>query len=209
MRTVTLSILWATIGFAQTPCEQLQSLKLPNTAITAAESVPAAKDRPAHCRVAAVLTPSSDSHIEMELWMPAEWNGKFEAVGNGGWSGSINRAGLAAALREGYAAASTDTGHKASETPGASFALGHPEKLIDFGYRSNPRDDGTVEGADRGVLRTCRAPLVLECLLQRRPAGVDGGAALSRRFRRDHGRRACCQLDRPRAAVAMGRAGAA
>src|SRR5262249_20239957 len=29
-----------------------------------------------------------------------------------------------------------DTGHKAAETPGASFAFDHPEKLIDFGYRA-------------------------------------------------------------------------
>ncbi|HVW86349.1 MAG TPA: tannase/feruloyl esterase family alpha/beta hydrolase, partial [Bryobacteraceae bacterium] len=92
---------------------------------------------PGYCRVAAVLTPSSDSHIEMELWLPAAgWNGRFEAVGNGGWAGSINLAGMAAALAEGYATASTDTGHKSAETPGASFALGHPEKLIDFGSRA-------------------------------------------------------------------------
>ena len=69
--------------------------------------------------------------------MPAaHWNGKFEAVGNGGWAGSIGFDAMSAALREGYATASTDTGHKSAETPGASFAFGHPEKLIDFGYRA-------------------------------------------------------------------------
>jgi feruloyl esterase len=76
-------------------------------------------------------------HIEMELWLPVSgWNGKFEAVRNGGWAGSINFGGMASALREGYATASTDTGHKSAETPGGSFALGHPEKLIDYGYRA-------------------------------------------------------------------------
>ena len=104
--------------------------------ITAAESV-AAGTAPAHCRVAAVLTPSTDSHIEMEAWLPESgWNGKFQAVGNGGWAGSISFDAMAAALREGYATASTDTGHKSAVTPGASFALDHPEKLIDFGYRA-------------------------------------------------------------------------
>ena len=136
MRAILFSLIVAVAAFAQTPCEQIKSLKLPNTTITTAESVAGVKDRAAHCRVFAVLAPSSDSHIEMELWMPVEWNGKFEAVGNGGWSGSINLAGMAAAMREGYATASTDTGHKQSETPGASFALGHPEKLIDFGHRA-------------------------------------------------------------------------
>jgi feruloyl esterase len=90
------------IMFSQTPCERLGSLSLPNTLITAAETVPAGPFQapgiptpapvtlPAHCRVAAVLTPSSGSHIEMEIWLPtADWNRKFQAVGNGGWAGSI------------------------------------------------------------------------------------------------------------------------
>ena len=122
---------------AQTPCERLKSLPLPNTTVTAAESVAAGSGRPAHCRVAAILAPTSDSHIEMEVWLPSTgWNGKFQAVGNGGWAGSISLPAMAAALQEGYATASTDTGHKSAETPGAKFAFGHPEKLIDFGFRA-------------------------------------------------------------------------
>ena len=93
----------------------------------------AAVDLPAHCRLEAVLTPSADSHIEMELWLPADWNGKFLAVGNGGWAGSINRTAMAAGLKQAYAVASNDTGHKGGS---ASFAMGHPEKLIDFGHRA-------------------------------------------------------------------------
>jgi feruloyl esterase len=91
-------------------------------------------DLPAFCRVEATLTPSSDSDIKIEVWLPtADWNGKFQAVGNGAWSGAIGYAALADALRRGYAASSTDTGHAGGS---ASFALGHPEKLIDFAYRS-------------------------------------------------------------------------
>ena len=132
-------------------CESIQSLSLPHTTIGKAEMVAAAPFRapgpgpaaanpqpgpilPAHCRVAASIEPVTDSHIEIEVWMPAEnWNGKFEAVGNGGFSGAIGVGALAAAVREGYAAASTDTGHKGGS---ASFALGHPEKMVDFGYRA-------------------------------------------------------------------------
>lgn len=89
---------------------------------------------PAHCRIAAVLMPSSDSHIEMELWLPAEnWNGKFQFVGGGGWAGVISYPAMASALVDGYATASTDTGHKGGN---ALFAIGHPEKLIDFAYRA-------------------------------------------------------------------------
>jgi len=86
------------------------------------------------CRVTAMLTPTSDSDIRIELWLPQEgWNGKYMAVGNGGWSGSINYSGLNDGVRRGYATSSTDTGHVGGS---ASFALGHPEKLIDYAYRS-------------------------------------------------------------------------
>ena len=92
---------------------------------------------PALCRVQLVLKPSSDSLINMELWLPPAdtWNGKFMGVGNGGFAGSIQ--GLAnempQALRLGYATAGTDTGH---QEPGGAWAIGHPEKMIDFGYRA-------------------------------------------------------------------------
>jgi len=132
----------------QPACDSVKSLSLPNATITSAEFVAAgvpqqggrggrggpAASLPAHCKVAVTLTPSKDSHIEMELWMPAEnWNGKFLAVGNGGWAGNIQTDAIANGLRRGYAAASNDTGHKGGS---ASFAVGHPEKVHDFGYRA-------------------------------------------------------------------------
>ena len=90
---------------------------------------------PAYCRVAMVLAPSSDSHIEMELWLPAsDWNGKFQAVGNGGWAGSITFPAMAQAVKEGYATASNDTGHTGQDP---SFGLAHTEKLVDFAWRAN------------------------------------------------------------------------
>ena len=129
----------------QPGCDSLKTLSLPRATITAVEAVAsgtqapgrgrgAAAPLPAHCRVAVTLAPSADSHIEMELWLPSEdWNGKFLAVGNGGWAGSISFDAMASGLRRGYATASNDTGHKGGS---AEFALGHPEKLVDFGYRA-------------------------------------------------------------------------
>jgi len=127
-------------------CANLTNLKLPNTTITSAQVVPAGRfkaqanakedfsDLPAFCRVAMTIKPSSDSDIKSEIWLPVSgWNGKFEEVGNGGWNGFIQYAALAGSLRRGYASASTDTGHVGDT---ASFAVGHPEKLIDFGYRA-------------------------------------------------------------------------
>ena len=122
-------------GAGQSParsCEGLAALVLPHTTITGAQSVPAG-DVPAHCRVAVTSKPSSDSDIKMEIWLPASgWNGKFEAVGNGGWNGTIDRAALGAGVRRGYATASTDTGHEGAGGPW----MQQPEKLIDFGYRA-------------------------------------------------------------------------
>ncbi len=131
-----VSILLIAAGSAAwaASCEGLTALSLPETTITSSQTVAAAHSLPAVCRVAATLKPSSDSDIKIEVWMPVSgWNGKFEAVGNGGWSGSINTNALATAVQRGYAAASTDTGHEGSS---ARFALGHPEKLVDYGYRA-------------------------------------------------------------------------
>jgi feruloyl esterase len=135
----------AYVSVSAATCEGLAELKLPNTTITAAQSVAAGaftpptgsaapyKELPAFCRVAGVIRPTNDSEIKFEVWAPsANWNGKFQGVGNGGFAGSISYTGLAGALARGYATASTDTGHGGSD---ASWALGHPEKIVDYGYR--------------------------------------------------------------------------
>jgi feruloyl esterase len=92
---------------------------------------------PAHCQLQIVLKPSSDSLINMEMWLPPadKWNGKFMGVGNGGFAGSIQGLNndMPQALRLGYATAGTDTGHQEA---GGAWAIGHPEKMIDFGYRA-------------------------------------------------------------------------
>jgi len=131
-------------------CESLSSLSLPNTKITMAQTVGAGSfvapaggrgpanfsDLPAFCRVQATLTPSSDSDIRMELWLPvaASWNGKFRGTGNGGLGGGagVNAGALANGIRRGYAVAGNNTGHEGD----SSYALDHPEKIKDFGYRS-------------------------------------------------------------------------
>lgn len=94
------------------------------------------KKLPEFCRVTITSTPSSDSRIAVEVWLPlADWNHKFRGQGNGGFAGSIDYRGMAGSLRLGYATAGSDAGHKGEATD-ASWALGHPEKVIDFGYRA-------------------------------------------------------------------------
>jgi feruloyl esterase len=136
-------------------CESLVNLSLPDAKVTLAASVaagsfvpPAAGSvaggpppfspqfghLPAFCRIAATLSPSSDSDVRIEVWMPISgWNGKLQSVGNGGWAGVISYGALAGALAAGFATASTDTGHTGN---GGAFALGHPEKMTDFAYRA-------------------------------------------------------------------------
>jgi feruloyl esterase len=92
------------------------------------------KNLPAFCRVAAEIKPTDDSDIKIEVWMPASgWNGKLQSAGNGGWSGAIGYPAMGQALARGYATTGTNAGHDGGS---GSFALGHPEKLIDFGYRA-------------------------------------------------------------------------
>ena len=138
-------------GRPATSCADLKSLSLGDATIAQAQSVaagpfavPAALTQsitlPAFCRVQGVIAPTKDSHIEFEVWLPAtSWNRRYQGVGNGAFAGAIeyggDLGGLASALRSGYAAASTDTGHRGDGID-ARWALGHPEKVIDYGYRA-------------------------------------------------------------------------
>ena len=138
-----------------TSCSQLIDLKLPYTTVTSAQIVraggftlPPDSSPPssdfftafsslrAFCRVEGVIQPTSDSHIEFEVWLPAsDWNGKYEGAGNGGFGGSINYYRLAEAVNAGYVGSSTDTRHKGMSGE-VNWATGHRDKIINFGYRA-------------------------------------------------------------------------
>src|SRR5271157_1803613 len=154
MRSRAALLLFAGLPLAAATCESLASLTLPKTTIAAARVYAAGEflapngqplsNLPAFCRVQGVVKPSDDSDIRFEVWLPdLQWNGKFRGIGNGGFAGAISQNELAAAVTAGYAAASTDTGHQAAGQ-GASWALGHPQKAIDFGWRA------IHETADKG-----------------------------------------------------------
>lgn len=159
-----LSVMSAVVFFCQlvanpraeaaVPCEALIRLALQNATVTTAESIatggfvpPGASNRPttaaarqtfanlpAFCRVGITSTPSGDSDIKIEVWLPtAGWNGNLQAVGDGGLAGFIPYALMAPALSQGYVTAGTDTGHVGGN---AAFMPGHPEKLLDFAYRA-------------------------------------------------------------------------
>src|SRR5713226_1347392 len=140
-------------------CEGLAQLELPGAKILSVQTIAAGAFTPpptrapwlvgdpsfyktleAFCRVVVEATPSADSSIKIEVWMPTEgangsrWNGKLKSQGNGGFAGEIDYHGMGIAVHQGYATAGTDTGHSGGGTD-ASWALGHPEKVTDFGYR--------------------------------------------------------------------------
>ena len=143
---LALLLLLAKPARAAQACSELATLTIPGATITRAELVsagtftpPAGKpipDLPGFCRVAGISKPSSDSNIQFEVWMPSSgWNGKLRGIGNGGFAGSISYDQLGASVAHGYAAAASDTGHQGEATDG-SWALGHPQRITDFGYRA-------------------------------------------------------------------------
>jgi Tannase and feruloyl esterase len=151
-----LAAFTAAEAHAATPsCEGLASLALAKAKVTSAEVVAAGafpppthltpwmagdpsmyKKLPAFCRLMMEARPSADSDIKIEVWMPVTgWNGRFRGQGNGGFAGELDYRAMGAVVGLGYATAATDTGHSASGID-ARWALGHPEKVIDFGYRA-------------------------------------------------------------------------
>jgi hypothetical protein len=148
----------ATPAAAAADCRSLASLALPDTRISMAEPVAAGAFSPplpswakglgmrqpkpvpaAFCRVTGDILSAPDSDIKFEVWLPASgWTGRYESVGNGGFAGGIRYDSMVNPLLGGSVVASTDDGHTAPAIgPGsASWALGHPQKVKDYGYRA-------------------------------------------------------------------------
>ncbi|MGD9158388.1 MAG: tannase/feruloyl esterase family alpha/beta hydrolase [Desulfobacteraceae bacterium] len=153
---IILSLIFISIFFfsfsagARQSCKSLKSIKIPHVTITSVEkgkpgyelpgmsgfvNSPPQKINEPFCRIKAVSKPTNDSHINIEVWLPdeANWNGRFLAVGNPGFIGSLASGGIARNMEKGYVSAGTDTGHV---DEGFEWAIGHPQKWADWGYRA-------------------------------------------------------------------------
>jgi len=156
-----------------TPCTNLQSLGLEHTTITSATDnttgafvIPNSSPPqtitglPAFCRVTATLTPTSDSSIKIEVWLPENaWNGRFLGTGGGGFQGVISYNELSSGIQAGFAATNSDLGTGVSgcsplycgsngnmgnplaiafgdPSAPSTGLFGHPERIKDFGYRA-------------------------------------------------------------------------
>lgn len=167
-------LLPATAHAATASCADMAKIELPHIEIAGAAdvdgglatidaldagaktlpAVAAAEKLPAFCRVKAILTPVPGSHIGVELWMPAKWNGKLLGLGNHGFAGEYERGYMAMGLGRGYAVVTTDTGHssRVAETQtsfdtgravaggfnigNAAFAVGNRVAVEDFAWRA-------------------------------------------------------------------------
>ena len=133
----------AQAGSAAGGCSALDALELSDTVSVTAELVQSGSDvagqmaLPEFCRVALTVSQA----INIEVWLPTEtYNGRFQAVGNGGYAGNISYRAMATALRGGYATSSTDTGHVGTSLDG-TFALNpdgtlNDQLIEDFASRS-------------------------------------------------------------------------
>jgi feruloyl esterase len=150
---VILANAFFTVKISAGTCTDLAHLRLESARVLSAsvtapggflpENVTADKpeakifqELPEFCRVVVEGTPSSGSRIAIEVWMPITgWNSKIRGQGNGGFAGAIDYRGMARSIQLGYATSASDAGHKGEATD-ASWALHHPEKTKDFGYRA-------------------------------------------------------------------------
>jgi feruloyl esterase len=148
------SFLFSSVfAFADDSCEKVATAKIAGATITLAQTVAAGtfagppapfsgvdvstlyKGLPAFCRIVAEAKPTADSDIKLEVWLPVSgWNGKLQGIGNGGFAGLIDYVQLSTSMSKGYAVTATDTGHTGSPID-AAWAMGHPEKVVDFGHR--------------------------------------------------------------------------
>ena len=190
-------------------CADVAKLALPHGTITQVEAVAAGafkpserpndyRSLPAFCRVAMTLAPSADSDIKVELWIPAHnWNGKFQAVGNGAFSGAIAYPAMAERVDKGL----RDKLH-GYWTHGRWCELGArtPGKGRGLRLACRSRNDVRIQEGHRQPHRPRAGVLVLERLLRGWPAGDEGSAALPGRFQRHHCRCARPRLDRARGA---------
>jgi hypothetical protein len=132
---------------AENHCAALAKSSLAGATVTSAVIVPektampdaplgpyTVRVMPAFCRVKVTDKPSPDSDIRTEVWLPLlDWAGRIRGVGNGGFAGELNYEEMAAGVKQGAVSVATDTGHVGGQS---GFALGHPEKVKDFGWRA-------------------------------------------------------------------------
>jgi len=83
------------------------------------------------CRVQGVV--GGTTRFEVWLPEPGAWNGRLQGLGVGGMAGGEPYPAMADAVDAGFAAVGSDLGHQSGFLD-ADWAIGHPEKVIEWGY---------------------------------------------------------------------------
>src|SRR5438067_10466347 len=118
MKSAAIALLLTSACLVAAPVQKCDALAATpfggDVKIDSAKLIAATDKLPEHCDVRGVIWPEARFAIKL----PTNWNNRFEMVGNGGWAGTITLAAMDAAVRDGYATTSTDTGHDAQKEPG-------------------------------------------------------------------------------------------
>lgn len=148
---LAMAIGWTGVAAAsEVACASLKELDLANVRVDVAEDIvpdpewafpPSSFNRGTRgatkpfCRVAGFI----EQEIGFEVWLPPDWNGRLQNVGNGGYAGAFNYSAANEAMAAGYASATTDVGHRDEPGggPGASWAENRPDRVENFGHRAH------------------------------------------------------------------------
>ncbi len=114
------------------PCASLTGRQLaPGATITSAAVVAATTSTPAFCDVQGTIAPSN----LFDVALPLAWNERLYALGNGGCGESLADSfpQRNIAVANGFAVASTDTGHE-GDVISCAWAANRPDLVVDFSY---------------------------------------------------------------------------
>jgi hypothetical protein len=166
-------------------CAALAGRDIAGAHLNAADLVAASTTAPAYCRVRGLVAPK----LNFELRLPIRWNRKLHYGGGGGYNGAIPPATLAA-LRQGYAQVSSDSGHQGNALD-ASFVFNDPQAALLFGSLSVPTVtavaqevarmhygrrvkrsyfEGCSNGGREGLMNAQRYPALFDGIISRAPA---------------------------------------
>jgi hypothetical protein len=176
----------AALPNAAQACSILSGKTIGGATLTAA-AIPASGATPTYCKVNGTLAPQ----LNFEIRLPDAWNGKLHYAGGGGYDGSIPDLSFSVnALRQGYATASSDSGHQGSVLD-ASFALNDTTAAQLFGSLSVPTVmstaieavtaaygqppsksyyEGCSNGGREGLMNVQRYPNLFDGVIARAPA---------------------------------------
>ncbi|MET7699563.1 tannase/feruloyl esterase family alpha/beta hydrolase [Streptomyces sp. NPDC005485] len=106
---------------------------------------------PAYCEVTVTLThPGAGDHAKVRTWLPVSgWNGRFQGLGGAAYLAGDNGVALGTAVKNGYAAVSTDAGvGDALDTSWALNSEGRVNTALLKNFASRSQHEGAVVGKE-------------------------------------------------------------